>query len=142
MARLEKRAAELDREVSRLVKAIRTVDAAELTEELQIVRAERDRVRAELDQAGKLADPVDLDAEAQRLADTALDLGERLTDSDPAIVREVLRQLVARIICRWERRQGGRGTGSARAKYQLVEGKVELHQQNPGSCLWGTALSS
>ena len=33
-----KRAAELDREVGRLVKAIRTIDAAELVEELAIVR--------------------------------------------------------------------------------------------------------
>ena len=63
---------------------------------MQIVRAERDQVRAELDQADKLADPLDLDREAERLADTAMDLGERLTDSDPAVVREVLRQFVAR----------------------------------------------
>jgi hypothetical protein len=83
VARLEKRAAELDREVGRLVKAIRTIDAAELVEELQIVRAERDRIRAELAQAGKFTDALDLDAEAERIADTMLDLGEQLTDAAP-----------------------------------------------------------
>ena len=124
VARLQKRAVELDREIGRLVKAIRTIDAAELTEELQIVRAERDRVRAELDQAGKLADPVDLDREAERLADTALDLGERLTDSDPAVVRQVLRQFVARIECRWKANPGRK-----RAHYELIGGDVELWDQ-------------
>ena len=44
--RLDKRAGDLDREVGRLVKAIRSIDAAELVEELSIVRAERDRVKA------------------------------------------------------------------------------------------------
>ena len=76
--RLEKRAADLDREVSRLVKAIRTLDAAELVEELAFVQAERDRVKAELAQAGRLTDPVDLDAEAERIADT-MEIGEHLT---------------------------------------------------------------
>ena len=37
---------------------------------------------------GNLTDPLDLDAEAERLADTMLDLGERLTDADPAVLRE------------------------------------------------------
>ncbi len=131
VARLQKRAGELDREVARLVKAIRTVDAAELTEELQIVRAERDQVRAELDQADKLADPLDLDREAERLADTAMDLGERLTDSDPAVVREVLRQFVAKIECRWKVNPGRK-----RAHYELVSGDVELWEQ-PAFSVYG-----
>ena len=131
VARLQKRAGELDREVGRLVKAIRTIDAAELTEELQIVRAERDRIRAKLDQAGKLADPLDLDVEAQRLADTAMDLGERLNDSDPAVVREVLRQFVAKIECRWKVNPGRK-----RAHYELVGGDVELWEQ-PAFSVYG-----
>ena len=45
--RLEKRAADLDREVGRLVKAIRTVDAAEVVEELADRPHRRERVRAE-----------------------------------------------------------------------------------------------
>jgi len=128
VARLEKRAAELDREVGRLVKAIRTIDAAELVEELQIVRGDRDKARAELAQAGKFADPLDLDAEAERIADTMLDLGERLTDAEPATLREVLRQFVSRITCRWERHQG-KQSGAQRAHYRLAEGKVELRPQ-------------
>jgi len=142
VARMRKRAAELDREVGRLVKAIRTIDAAELVEELAIVRAERDRVREELDRAGSLTDPLDLDAEAERLADTMLDLGKRLADSDPAVLRQVLRQFVSRITCRWERRHGGRGTGKGRARHQLVEGAVELRDQTPFSVYGVAACSS
>ena len=125
---LEKRAAELDREVGRLVKAIRTIDAAELAEELQIVRAERDRLRAELDQADKYVNPLDLDAEAERIADTIMDLGERLTDADPAVLREVLHQFVSRITCRWEKSKG-----ENRAHSRLVGGTVELREQTPFS---------
>jgi DNA invertase Pin-like site-specific DNA recombinase len=127
-ARLEKRAGDLDREVSRLVKAIRTVDAAELVEELQIVRGERDRVRAELAQAGRLTDPLDLDAEAERIADSLSAIGEQLTTEDPAILREVLRQFVARITCRWGYKKPGK-----RASYPFLEGKVELRPQTPFS---------
>jgi len=126
--RLQKRAADLDREVGRLVKAIRTLDAAELVEELAIVRAERDRIREELTRAGNITDPMDLDAEAERLADTILNLGGRLTDSDPAVLREVLRQFVSRIDCRWKCHPGKR-----RARYELVEGKVRLRPQSLNS---------
>jgi hypothetical protein len=124
VARLEKRAAELDREVGRLVKAIRTIDAAELVEELQIVRTERDRVRAELAQAGKFTKALDLDAEAKRIADTMLNLGERLTDADPAVLREAIHQFVTRIDCRWKC-----NPGRQRGRYALAEGKVKLRPQ-------------
>ncbi len=102
VGRLEKRLADLEKEVGRLVKAIRTLDADELVEELALVQAERDRVKAELTEARKLAGPVNLDAEAGRIADQLWEAGERLGDSDPAVVREVVRQFVSRIICRWE----------------------------------------
>jgi chromosome segregation ATPase len=140
VARLEKRAAELDREVGRLVKAIRTIDAAELVEELQIVRAERDRIRAELAQAGKFTDALDIDAEAERIADTMLDLAERLNDAEPATLREVLRQFVSRITCRWERHHG-KQTRKQRARYRLAEGKVELRPQTLES-VYGVAAHS
>ena len=64
--RLTKRAADLDREVGRLVKAIRSIDASELVEELAIVRTERDRVKAELTEARKLTVPTDLENEDGR----------------------------------------------------------------------------
>ena len=126
--RLQKRAVDLDREVARLVKAIRSIDAAELVEELTIVRTERDRVRAELTQAGRLTDPVDLNSEAERIADTMLDLGNRLNDSDPAVLREVLRQFVSRIDCQWETTQG-----KSRTRSRFVKGVVELRSQTPFS---------
>jgi hypothetical protein len=93
-------------------------------------------VKAELDQAGKLADPVDLDREAERLADTAMDLGERLTDADPAVVREVLRQFVARIECQWETT-----TGKSKSRSRLVGGDVDLHEQTPFSVFGVVALA-
>ena len=126
--RLQKRAADLEREVSRLVKAIRTIDAAELVEELALVQAERERVKAELAQAGRLTDPVDLDAEAERIADGLWEIGEHLNDSDPAVLREVLRQFVSRITCRWETSKG-----KSRSRSRLVGGTVELRAQTPFS---------
>jgi hypothetical protein len=122
--RLQKRAAELDREVGRLVKAIRTLDAVELVEELAIVRGERDRVKAELAQAGRLTDPMDLDAEAEQIADQLWATGQQLTTKDPAVLREVLRRFVSRITCRWEALPGRR-----RGAYRLVGGDVELKPQ-------------
>ena len=127
-ARLEKRAADLDRQVSRLVKAIRTTDAAELVEELTLTQAERNRVNAELAQASRFTDPMDLDTEAERMADSLWNMGERLDDSDPAVLREVLRQFVSRVTCRWEPHQAGKYT-----RCRLVGGTVELRAQTPFS---------
>ena len=128
VGRLEKRLADLEKEVGRLVKAIRTLDADELVEELALVQAERDRVKAELTEARKLAGPVNLDAEAGRIADQLWEAGERLGDSDPAVVREVVRQFVSRIICRWEA-----GKRKKHIRCRLVGGKVELRPQTPFS---------
>ncbi len=137
VARLEKRAADLDRQVSRLVKAIRTTDAAELVEELTLTKAERDRVKAELAQASRFADPTDLDTEAEQIADGLWNMGERLNDSDPAVLREVLRQFVSRVTCRWEPYQAGKYTRS-----RLVGGTVELRSQTPFSDFGAVALAS
>jgi DNA invertase Pin-like site-specific DNA recombinase len=135
--RLQKRVVGLDREVSRLVKAIRTLDAAELVEELALVQAERDRVKAELAEAGKLTSSVDLDAEAERIADHLGEIGEQLTDSDPAVLREVLRQFVSRITCRWETTKVKTRTCS-----RLIGGTVELQPQTPFSVIEGVAQAS
>jgi len=126
--RLQKRAADLEREVSRLVKAIRTLDAAELVEELARVQTERDRVKAEIVQAGRFTDPVDLASEAERIADGLWEIGQHLNDSDPAVLREVLHQFVSRITCRWET-----STGKSRTHSRLVGGTVELREQTPFS---------
>jgi regulator of replication initiation timing len=128
VARLEKRLGDLEKEVGRLVKAIRTLDAAELVEELAMVQAERERVKAELTEACKLAGPLDLDAEAQRIADRLWKIGERLGDSDPAVVREVVRQFVYRITCRWETTKRKKMSRS-----RLIGGKVKLWPQTPFS---------
>jgi hypothetical protein len=124
--RLEKRAADLDREVGRLVKAIRTVDAAELVEELAMIRNERDRVKAELAQAGKQAEPIDVAAETEQIADSLMDLGQQLADGDPAVLREVFNRLISRIECRWKHRHSGK-----RDRWELIEGQVTLRPQTP-----------
>lgn len=124
LKRLQRKAASLEKEVARLVKAIRTLDSAELVEELALVQAERDRVVAELAQAGRSADPIDVDAEAERVTDQLRSLGEHLTDADPAVLREVLNQLVSRIICRFE---VVKGKGQSRSR--LIGGRVELRPQ-------------
>ena len=135
--RLQKKAADLEREVSRLVKAIRTLDAAELVEELALVQSERDRVKAEIVQAGRFTDPVDLDAEAERIADSLWEIGQHLNDSDPAVLREVLHQFVSRITCRWETSKG-----KSRTRSRLVGGTVELREQTPFSVLGVAALAT
>ena len=128
VARLGKRAADLDRQVARLVKAIRTTDAGELVEELTLARTERDHVKAELAEAGRFADPMDLDTEAEQIADSLLTVGERLNDSDPAVLREVLRQFVSRVSCRWQPYRAGKYT-----RFRLIGGTVELRSQTPFS---------
>ncbi len=122
--RLEKRAADLEKEVGRLVKAIRTLDADELVEELSLVQAERERVKAELADANKLSGPVDLDGVAERIADQLWKVGKQLTDSDPAVLREVLQLFVYRVTCRWER------IGKTQRRSRLVGGTVELWPQS------------
>jgi len=126
--RLEKRLNDLEKEVGRLVRAIRTLDADELVEELALVQAERERIKAELAQAGKLTDAADLDAEAERIADHLWAIGERLGDSDPAVLRDVLRQYVYHIECRWETTRHQKQSRS-----RLVGGTVELWPQTPFS---------
>jgi len=124
--RLQKRAADLDREVGRLVKAIRSIDAAELVEELAIVRTERDRVKAELTQAGRFTHAADIDAEAQKIADQLWATGQQLQTKDPATLRGLLHKMVDKIKCRWNR-----NPGRQRSRYELAEGNVELHPQTP-----------
>ena len=123
--RLQARATELDREVSRLVKAIRTSDIPELVEELQATRTERQTVQDALRHAGRLQDGQSLEEEAEAVVDELWALGERLTDADPAVLREVLRQFVSRIECRWE----PQATKSGQTRYQFSKGTVELREQ-------------
>lgn len=131
LERLEKRAVDLEKEVNRLVKAIRTIDADELVEELTLVQAERSRVKAQLAEANRCTVSTDVDAEAKRIADGLWELGQHLNDGDPAIVREVLRQFVSRVTCRWEK------YGKKRVRSRLIGGTVELRPQisNAGSVL-------
>jgi site-specific DNA recombinase len=122
--RLEKRAAELEREVSRLVKAIRTTDAPELVEALDTARTERQSVQDALQHAARWQDGQSIDQEAESVADELGRLDEGLSGDDPALVREVFRRLVDRIECRWEAvPNGGKGT---RPSHRLTGGVVYL----------------
>ena len=134
LKRLEKRAGELEREVNRLVKAIRTTDIPELVEELEMVRRERQSVQEALQKAQRLQDGQGIDDEAESAADELRNLGERLSDPEPAVVRKVFRQMVQRIECRWEPVPNkGRGRG-LRTAYRLVGGVVYLRDPRLFTC--------
>jgi len=117
--KIQRRLAELDREIQNLAKAARiAADVAEVATELRRAGDERDALR------GRLRRPVaaDLDAEAERLADGVWRLAEALSTVGPAELRELLRLAVSRIECRWERER----TPSGRTRCNLVGGKVLL----------------
>ena len=119
VARLQKRADELDRQVNRLVTAISTTDAPELAQQLATVKTEREAIQRELATAknprGRKAPQPEAEQIAQRLRKY-----RDLTQRDPALLREVLRRFVAKIECRW-----GRVTGRHNL-YPLQEVRVEL----------------
>ena len=117
----------MEREIGRLVKAIRTTDAPELVEALDHARRERQSVQAALQQAGLVLNGQSLDDEAAAIVDGLWGLAERLNADDPAVVRDVFRKLVSRIECRWEALPI-RGKGLLKA-YRLVGGVVYL--RNP-----------
>ncbi len=124
--RLRKRLAELDGEIANLVKAVRrAADVDELIAELSVAKRERAAVADELDRTGSVASPGDATREAERRVAEVFSLAEVLGRADPATLRGVLRELVARIDCRWEPAPEG-----VRAKRVLVEGRVRL-RPNP-----------
>jgi len=126
--RLRKRLAALDKEVGRLVKAIRTTDAPELLAELEQAREERQAAQDALQRAGEPRVVEDIDAEAERLADAMIEFGERLDSADPATVREAMRLAVSRVECRFE--QGPPGPQGQR-RCRLIEGRVFLRKSGP-----------
>jgi len=134
--RLEKRVKELDQEVARLVKAVRTCDMPELMTELAEAKRERESVAAQLAAASRFTTPKDIDAEAETIVDGLREMVENLDKVDPATLRELFRQLISRIVCRWERRED-----SPRNSYRLVEGIVELRHFGGNDCLWGNDAS-
>jgi hypothetical protein len=121
--RLEKRLAELDTEMGRLVKAIRYTDAPELVQALNEVRAERQSIQDALQRAGHLQAVEDFDQEAERLADGLWTMAERLDEGDPAVLREILTQAVARIECQWDHQEQG-----GRMRCLLIGGTVEFRR--------------
>ncbi len=121
---MEKRAAELEREVGRLVKAIRTTDAPELVDALDAARRERQAVQEALRHAARGQDGKSIDQEAEATADELQRLDEGLAGSDPALIREVFRRLVERIECEWEPVPNG-STGKNQS-YRLTGGVVYL----------------
>ena len=131
--RLTARLADLDLQVARLVKAIRTTDVPELAEELAIVRRDREAVQEALLHAGRYQAPQDVDREADATADELGRLVGSLDDGDPATVRQVFGLLVSKITCSWEQTT----CRSGRQRCKLVEGEVELRNLGLQSVLCG-----
>ena len=129
--RLQKRLKDLDKQIDRLRRAIAQIDDTGLVEQLRQSKAERERIAAELAQAGQFSTPRDIHREAQRIADRTWELGERLGDADPATLRELLQRTVSRITCRWDTTT----TKSGRTRCPLAEGRVELRDHPLFCCL-------
>jgi DNA invertase Pin-like site-specific DNA recombinase len=121
--RLRKRLAALDGEIGNLVRLARmTPDVAEVAAELERLQSERETVKAELARVAGATCPDDVETEAQRVADRLWQLGEAMKTAKPETLRELIRQAVSRIVCRFEK--GTTKTGRTRCK--LVKGKVLL----------------
>jgi len=118
VGRLERRLTTLDQEIVNLVKLARiTPDVAEVASELDKLQTERERVKAELLRVAGTTTPSDVESEARRIADQVWQLGEAMQKAKPETLRELIRQAVSRIVCRFEK-------GATRCK--LVQGKVML----------------
>jgi len=126
---------EVEAEIPRIVRAIRVTDAPELIHELTNARSERDRLKAELSRIASYEAPGDVQSEAERIANTMWELGERLSDADPGTLKELFQRMVSRIDCEWTKlpRQNGR------TPCKLVGGKVFLHPSPLFDCLSGGA---
>lgn len=120
--RLQKRIETLDREITRLVKAIRTIDAPELIAELTSARGERDRIKATLAETPTTGRLSGIESEAERIADTVWELGQRLDTADPGELKETFSQVVAKITCRWDKTE----TKGGRTRCTLAKGEVEF----------------
>ena len=121
--RLERRLITLDSEISNLVKLARmTSDVAEVASELERLQTERERVKAELLRVAGTTMPSDVDAEARRIADQVWQLGEAMQKAKPETLRELIRQAVSRIVCRFAKGE----TVGGRTRCKLVKGKVLL----------------
>jgi len=122
--RLERRLTTLDGEIVNLVKLARMApDVAEVAAELERLQTERERVKAELVRVTGTTTPSDVETEAQRIADEVWRLGEMMTKAKPETLRELIRQAVSRIVCRFHK---GETTAAGRTRCKLVQGKVML----------------
>jgi site-specific DNA recombinase len=98
--RLRHRLKELDEQVAtataNVLRAKSNIDL--LNEALTNLRGERERLAGELQNAEARREPeIDVEATIKKALDRLRSLGERLAEADPRRVREVLRQMVARI---------------------------------------------
>ena len=85
--RLQKRCQELDRQIKRLVVAIRTMDAPELVQELTDAKRERKDLQAELDSAAQRQEKKPAETDAEQIAGELRRL-RKLTAKDPATLRK------------------------------------------------------
>lgn len=114
----------LDAEVANLVKLARiTPDVAEVAAEIERLQSERQRVRAELTRVAGTTMPSDVESEARRIADQVWQLGELLTKAKPETLRELIRQAVSHIVCRFQK---GETSEAGRTPCKLVKGTVAL----------------
>jgi uncharacterized protein (DUF4415 family) len=112
--RVERHIQELDRQVSRLVAAIRTTDSPQLAQELASAEKDRNLARAELEKAKKPAKVRAPRTEPEKIVEQLRRSPDRVTAGAPALFNEVIRRLVTKIECRWNKKPGKRNACSLR----------------------------
>jgi DNA invertase Pin-like site-specific DNA recombinase len=128
--RLRQRLAEVDEQVKQatlnVLRAKSNIDL--LNEALTTLRAERDQLADELHDAEARQEPeIDTEAAVEKAVARLRTLGERLGDADPRRLREVMRQMVARIDLFYETTPGRKW----RSPFRLERGVVKFRPQVP-----------
>jgi DNA invertase Pin-like site-specific DNA recombinase len=166
--RLETRIRELDGRIAALVNAIGTApNVPELARELENLDCQREdlgrQLAAEAQRLKRLAGKNEAQDEAEQIANQLTAEVDRLTDVDPAIVREALHRFIEKIECRWvphpaagpghEARYRKHARQRRKTWYELSEAQVFLRKPavnvcGDGVCVarrcfrWWTACSS
>ena len=140
--RIRKRIAELDRQIDngaeRIFSAPQSLTRT-LYDKLEQLRAERDRLRAQLEDAKRQRDGTDQQTteEVEQAIRKLQNLREAFQNAAPAETRELLASVVSRIDLFFDRRQGGKYTRTT-----FREGLVSLRPDPVFTSLSTTSLPS
>lgn len=121
---LRKRLRQLDQEIDRAAdRLLRAPDDLldVLAPKVSAMRKQREIVAAELENAERSAQPIDVDTETDRIVKKLWTMAEDLRSIEPATVRGALQRIVDRIDLRFERKQAGE-----RSFYEPIGAEIAL----------------